>query len=105
MDAWVIWVVLAVILGVAEIFVLTAALGVLGAAALLAAATAALGLPVPLQLVVFGLSSSAGLLVLRPIVLRRLQPPQLKRFGVEALVGKPAYVTSEVTGRDGRVRI
>ncbi|MFI9558553.1 NfeD family protein [Nonomuraea endophytica] len=105
MEDWVIWIILAVVLGVAEIFTLTAALGILGVAALLTAATAALGLPIPLQLLVFTLSSAAGLFTVRPIAMRHIRQPQLKRFGVEALVGKPAYVISEVTGRDGRVRI
>ncbi|NBE98849.1 NfeD family protein [Nonomuraea sp. KC401] len=105
MDEWIIWVILAVVLGVAEIFTLTASLGLLGAAALLTAATAALGLPVPLQLMFFAASSAAGLLVLRPIAMRHMKQPPLPRFGVEALVGKPAYVISEVTGHDGRVRI
>ncbi|MFI6500200.1 NfeD family protein [Nonomuraea typhae] len=105
MEEWVIWIILAVVLGVAEIFTLTASLGLLGAAALLTAATAALGLPIPLQLLVFTLSSAAGLLVIRPIAMRHIRQPQLQRFGVEALVGKSAYVISEVTGRDGRVRI
>ncbi|MEV1244601.1 NfeD family protein [Nonomuraea sp. NPDC052129] len=105
MDEWIIWIILAVVLGVAEIFTVTAALGLLGAAALLTAATAAIGLPVPLQLLVFALSSTAGLIVIRPIAMRHIRQPQLQRFGVEALVGRQAYVLSEVTGRDGRVRI
>ncbi|MEO3891217.1 NfeD family protein [Nonomuraea sp. B5E05] len=105
MDEWIIWIILAVVLGVAEIFTLTASLGLLGAAALLTAATAALGLPVPLQLMFFAASSAAGLLVLRPIAMRHVKQPALQRFGVEALVGKPAYVISEVTGHDGRVRV
>ncbi|MBB6345321.1 NfeD family protein [Nonomuraea muscovyensis] len=105
MDEWVIWVILALVLGVAEIFTLTASLGMLGVAALLTAAGAAIGLPVPLQLLVFALSSTAGLFVVRPLALRHIRQPQLSRFGVEALVGKPAYVLSEVTGRDGRIRI
>ncbi|MER6946655.1 NfeD family protein [Nonomuraea sp. NPDC000554] len=105
MDEWIIWVILAVVLGLAEIFTVTAALGLLGVAALLTAATAAIGLPVPLQLLVFALSSAAGLIVVRPIAIRHIRQPQLQRFGVEALVGKPAYVISEVTGREGRVRI
>ncbi|MCF6472088.1 NfeD family protein [Nonomuraea sp. MG754425] len=105
MDEWVIWVILAVILGVAEIFTLTASLGLLGVAAILTAATAALGLPVPLQLIFFALASTAGLVVLRPIAMRHIKQPELERFGVEALVGKTAYVVSEVTGREGRVRI
>ncbi|MDF5757767.1 NfeD family protein [Spongiactinospora sp. TRM90649] len=106
MDDWVIWLVLAVVLGVAEIFTLTAALGLLGGAALLTTVAAAIGLPVPLQLVVFTISSVAGLVVLRPIVARRhIRQPPLRRFGVEALVGKTAYAVTEVTGRAGRVRI
>ncbi|MEU7001003.1 NfeD family protein [Nonomuraea sp. NPDC046570] len=105
MDEWVIWIVLAVVLGVAEIFTLTTALGLLGSAALLTAVGAALGLPIPLQFILFTLSSAAGLLVVRPIAMRHIRQPQLQRFGVEALVGKPAYVISEVTGREGRVRI
>ncbi|MFI9596935.1 NfeD family protein [Nonomuraea sp. NPDC052265] len=105
MDEWVIWIILAVVLGVAELFTLTAALGLLGVAALLTALTAAVGLPVPLQILVFALSSAAGMVVIRPLAVRHLQQPPLRRFGVEALVGKPAYVVSEVTGRDGRVRI
>ena len=67
MDEWIIWIILAVVLGVAEIFTVTAALGLLGVAAFLTAATAAIGLPVPLQLLVFALSSTAGLIVIRPI--------------------------------------
>ncbi|MEV0830349.1 NfeD family protein [Nonomuraea rubra] len=105
MDEWVIWIILAVVLGVAEIFTLTAALGLLGAAALLTAATAALGLPVPLQLLVFSLASAAALIVIRPIATRHIRQPQVRRFGIEALAGKPAYVVSEITGREGRVRI
>ncbi|MFI0422866.1 NfeD family protein [Spongiactinospora sp. 9N601] len=106
MDDWVIWLILAVVLGVAEIFTLTAALGLLGGAALITTIAAALGLPVPLQLVVFTLASAAGLVLVRPIVARHLrQPPPSQRFGVEALVGQTAYVVTEVTGRTGRVQI
>ncbi|GAA0946769.1 NfeD family protein [Nonomuraea longicatena] len=105
MDEWVIWIILAVVLGVAEIFTLTAALGLLGGAALLTAATAALGLPLPFQLLVFTLASATGLVLVRPLAVRHLRQPPRRRFGIEALVGKPAYVTAEVTGQAGRVRI
>ncbi|MFJ2030818.1 NfeD family protein [Streptosporangium sp. NPDC087985] len=106
MDDWVIWLILAVVLGVAEIFTLTTALGMLGAAALFAAVAAGLGLPVPLQLVVFAATLAAGVAVVRPIARRQLrQASSGKRFGIQALVGKPAYVVREVTGREGRVRI
>ncbi|MFG1948865.1 NfeD family protein [Nonomuraea sp. NPDC048826] len=106
MDGWILWVIAAVLLGVLEIFTLTAALGLLGVASLLTAGAAAIGLPVPLQLLVFALTSTAGLVVIRPIVQRHnIRQPPLTRFGVEALVGKPAYVLSEVTGHSGRIRL
>jgi membrane protein implicated in regulation of membrane protease activity len=34
-----------------------------------------------------------------------MHQPQLERFGVDALVGKRAYVLREVTDRDGLIRI
>ncbi|MDP9864719.1 MULTISPECIES: NfeD family protein [Streptosporangium] len=106
MEDWVIWLVLAVVLGVAEIFTLTTALGLLGGAALFAAIAAGLGLPIPLQLMVFTAALAAGVVAVRPIARRQLQRmPAEQRFGVQALVGKPAYVVREVTGRDGRVQI
>ena len=105
MDLWVIWLIIAVVLGVAEIFTLTTALGLLGGAALIGSASAAIGLTVPLQLVVFAVASTAGVVMLGPIARRHLSAPPRRDFGVDALVGKPAYVLREVTGRDGRVRI
>lgn len=105
MDAWLIWLIVAALLAVAEILTLTAALGMLGAAALVTAGFAALGLPLPLQFLIFTIVATVSVLFLRPIALRHLLQPQTERFGIDALVGKAAYVVSEVTGRDGRVRI
>ena len=103
----VVWIILAAVLGVAEIFTLTAALGLLAVAALAAAGVAALGFGPFAQFAVFAAVSVAGLLVIRPLVKRQLRPrygPQ-HRFGVAALVGRQARVVQEVTGQDGRVRI
>jgi len=105
MEMWLVWLVVAVVLGVVEIFTLTAALGVLGAAALIPAALAALGLPLPIQLVLYAIAATAGVVLVRPIALRHMRTPQLEQFGVDALVGKRAYVVREVTDRDGLVRI
>ena len=99
MAMWVIWLIIAVVLGVAEIFTLTAALGLLGVAALITSALAAIGLPGPLQFLVFAIASAAGIAVLRPIAARQMLRPRLERFGVEALTGRTAYVVHEVTGR------
>ncbi|GLW97487.1 NfeD family protein [Microtetraspora sp. NBRC 16547] len=105
MDSWIIWLVLAAGLGVAEIFTLTAALGLISVAALLTAGVAAIGFPIGIQLVVFIAASVAGVAGVRPIARRHLTQAPARQFGVPALVGRPAYVTQEVTGRDGRVRI
>ncbi|MFD0203342.1 MULTISPECIES: NfeD family protein [Saccharothrix] len=105
MDDWLIWLIFAVVLGVAEIFSLTAALGILGGAALVTAGSAALGLPLPLQLLVFTVVSTVGVVLVRPMAVRHMRRPQLARFGVDALIGTPAYVIQDVTGLDGRVRI
>ena len=103
----IVWVVLAAVLGVAEIFTLTAALGVLAAAALATAGAAALGLGPFAQFATFAAVSIALLVGVRPLLKRQLRPrygPQ-HRFGVAALVGRQARVVQEVTGQAGRVRI
>ncbi|MFJ9542516.1 NfeD family protein [Streptomyces sp. NPDC101225] len=105
MDLWLIWLMIAAVLAVAEIFTLTAALGLLSVAALVTAGSAAVGLPVPLQFLVFATVSTVTVLFVRPIALRHVLQPQTARFGVDALVGKAAHVVSEVTGQGGRVRI
>jgi membrane protein implicated in regulation of membrane protease activity len=105
MELWLIWLVVAVVFGVAEIFTLTAALGVLGAAAAVPAVIAALGLPLVFQLIAFAAAATLGVLLVRPIAVRHMRQPQLERFGVDALVGKRAFVLREVSDRDGLVRI
>ncbi|MFC4941933.1 NfeD family protein [Pseudonocardia sp. GCM10023141] len=105
MAVWIIWLVVAVLLGVAEAFTLTAALGLLGAAALVTSGAAALGLPVTLQLLVFAVAAATGIAVVRPIAARHMRRPQPERFGVDALPGQIAYVLEDVTRRSGTVRI
>lgn len=104
MDLWLVWLIFAVVLVVAELFTLTAVLGVFGGAALVTVG-AAIALPLPVQLLVFALASVVGLVFVRPVALRHMNAPQLERFGVDALVGKPAHVVQEVTGAHGMVRI
>jgi len=90
---------------VAEIFTLTAALGMLSVAAVVTAGGAAIGLPVPFQFLVYAVVATVTVLFVRPIALRHVLQPQVARFGIDALVGKAAYVTSEVTATGGRIRI
>ena len=75
------------------------------ARALGGAVVVAVGLALPVQLIVFTGAAAAGLLLVRPAMYRYAHRPQLERFGVDALVGKPALVLREVTGLDGLERI
>ena len=105
MAEWLIWLILAVALGAAELFTLTAALGILAGAALVTAGLAAVGLPLAGQLAAFTVIAAAGVAVGRPVIRRLTRRPPPRRFGVDALIGRSALVTREVTGLDGRVRI
>jgi membrane protein implicated in regulation of membrane protease activity len=105
MSSWIIWVIVAAVLGAAELLTLTAALGLLSVAALIAAVVAAIGLPAPVQVVVFAVAAVVGMVAVRPLAKRFVQQPPARRFGVQALVGRPARVVQEVTGETGRVRI
>jgi membrane protein implicated in regulation of membrane protease activity len=105
MDVWIIWLMLAALLGIAELFTLSAALGLLGGAAVVTAVAAALGVPVAAQLVVFAASAGGSIWLVRPVVLRHLHQPSAQPFGVEALVGRSAEVVRDVSSRSGTVRI
>jgi len=104
-DAWLAWLIAACALGIAEIFSLTAALGVLGGAALVTAGAAALGLSLTLQLAVFVVAAVAGLAGIAPVARRHLLTARAERFGVDALIGRSAAVTTDISAVGGTVRI
>jgi membrane protein implicated in regulation of membrane protease activity len=105
MESWIVWLILAAVLGVAEIMTTTLAFGLLAVAAAAAAVVGGVGLSLPFQIIAFALAAGAGLGVVRPLAMRHIrQPPPLKS-GTSALVGRSAIVTEEVTALDGRVRI
>ena len=105
MAVWLIWLILATALGVIEMLTLTAALGLLGVAALITSVAAAAGLPLPAQLVVFAAASVAGIVLVRPVIRRHLTRPSIHVFGPAAHAGKTAQVVREIRRDSGRVRI
>ena len=105
MTAWIVWLIVAAALGVAELMTTTFALGIIAVAAVVAAGTSALGLALPFQLLAFVVASGAGLGFVLPIARRHVRQPPLLKTGPAALVGRPAQVLEEVTGQGGRVRI
>lgn len=105
MVAWIVWLIVAAVLGVAELMTTTFALGIIAVAAVFAAAIGAVHLGLPFQLLAFIIASAAGLGFVLPIARRHVKQPPLLKTGPAALVGRSAQVLEEVTGHGGRVRI
>ncbi len=102
---WLTWLLLAVLLGVAEFFTLTLAFGLLAAAATVSAVVAGAGAPMLAQVLAFGVTGAAGLLVVRPIARRHMSRPPLVRDGTDALIGRRAVVTREVSQAHGLIQL
>ena len=105
MESWIVWLVLAALLGVAELMTTTLAFGLLAVAAVAAAIVGVVGLGLPFQLAAFAVAAGAGLGVVRPLAVRHIRQPPVLRTGTSALVGRSATVIEEVTVLTGRVRI
>ncbi|HEY2313956.1 MAG TPA: NfeD family protein [Streptosporangiaceae bacterium] len=105
MGSWIIWLIIAAVLGTIEIATTTLAFGLLGAAALIAAGAGYLGGGAAVQFGAFVLASGLGLGIARPFALRHIRHPPLLRTGTAALVGRTGYVLDEVSDHGGRVRI
>jgi len=105
MVAWIVWLIVAAVLGVTELLTFTFALGLIAIGACVAAGVAVFDVGLPFQLLAFILASGAGLGLVLPIARRHVRQPPLLRTGPAALVGRHAQVLEEVTGHGGRVRI
>ncbi|HEY6294447.1 MAG TPA: NfeD family protein [Streptosporangiaceae bacterium] len=103
--SWIIWLIVAVVLGVAELLTTTLALGLIAVAAVVAAVVGAFHFGLTWQLAAFIVAAGAGLGVVRPIAIRHLKQPPALRTGTAALVGRSAVVLEEVSEHSGRVRI
>jgi membrane protein implicated in regulation of membrane protease activity len=106
MPGLVIWLIVAVLLGIGEL--LTPGFffaGPIAVAAVAAAVVAGVGGGVIVQLLVFIGIALASLAVLRPIARRHVHMPALTRTGTAALVGSKALVLQRVDANGGRVRL
>jgi membrane protein implicated in regulation of membrane protease activity len=102
---WVVWLIAAVLLGVAELMTGTLALAFVAVGALAAALTGGLGGDVAIQLAAFVVVSVAGVVLIRPLGLRRLRRRPALRTGTAALVGQTGLVLADVSPHSGRIRI
>jgi len=101
---WVVWLVLAGGLLLAEVLTLTFVLGLLSVAAGLTAIAAVLDAPVAAQIAVFGVSSAVLFVLVRPFERRHNQAPAIST-GTAALTGRTAVVTEAITDHGGRVKL
>src|ERR1022692_1069137 len=81
MGIWIVWLIAAAVLGVAELVTMTLALGLIAVGAVAAAGVGAAGGNGVLQFGAFIVASLAGVVGGRPIALRHPKPPPLLRNG------------------------
>ena len=105
MPAWLIWLIAAGVLAIAEALSLDLFLLMLAGAALATAGAAALGAPVAVQVGVFAITALGMVAVVRPLAKRRLALSSGERTGIEGLKGRNAVVVRTVDQHGGRVRL
>ena len=108
MDAqwWLIWMGIALVAGVMEIFTLGLVFAMVAGGALAAALVAGLTGSAIASVLAFAVSTGLLMLVVRPPLLtysRRTGPPAA--LGIEALIGRQAEVLETVTPRGGQVKL
>ena len=105
MVSWIVWLIVAAVLGVAELVTMTFAFGLIAVAAVVAAVVGVFHLDLAVQLAAFVVAAGAGLGFVRPVAIRHIKQPPALRTGAAALVGRSAIVLEEVNEHSGRVRI
>jgi len=105
LDPWAVWLGLAMVLGVAELFSLDLILLMLAAGAIVGMVVGLLQLPVALQIIAAVGAAVAALSLVRPSVVKRLHEGPTLVLGHEALVGRQALVVERVSCDGGQVRI
>ena len=104
--AWVVWVGLAALLGMAELVSLDLVLAMLAVGALAGGVTAALGAGVAAQVIVAGVTSVAMLALVRPSLVARLHAGPDLVLGTGKLLGQRAVVTKRITGLEvGQIKL
>jgi membrane protein implicated in regulation of membrane protease activity len=101
MDAWVLWLIAAVVFAVAEIVNTSFYLFPFSIGAAGAALVALLGAGTPIAIVVFAVLTAVSFGVLRPIARRHLSTPPEIRTGTAALIGRTAVVLERIANDEG----
>lgn len=101
MDAWVIWILVAVAFGIGEVLTTTFVLAPFSAGALVAALVAAIGGGAVGSWLTFLVISLLMLWVVRPIARAHMRMPAQLRTGTAALIGKRAIVLERIANDEG----
>ncbi|GAA2197149.1 NfeD family protein [Sinomonas flava] len=105
-NAWMVWLVLALVLGGIEMLSLSLVFIMLSGGALAGLVTALLGGPVWLQGVVFAAVSVGMVAFVRPVAMRHMRPGiEDVRTNIDRLVGSSATVLEAVDSAHGLVKI
>ncbi|HEX3825286.1 MAG TPA: NfeD family protein [Mycobacteriales bacterium] len=106
MDAWLVWLIIAVVLAIAEVLTLTLVLGMIAGGAAAAGIIGALGAPIVAQVITFGVVDALLLGLVLPAARRHRHTPASIRTGTAKLIGTRAMALSDINTADGgRVRI
>jgi membrane protein implicated in regulation of membrane protease activity len=101
MDAWVLWLIAAVVFAVAEVVNLSFFLFPFSIGAAGAALVALAGAGTPVAVVVFAVLTAVSFGIVRPIARRHLRTPPQIRTGTAALVGTTAIVVERIANDEG----
>lgn len=101
MDAWIVWLLAACLLGIGEMHQGGFYLAPFAIGAALAAVVGLLGVGVLLSTIVFVAASGIVFGTLRPVARRHRRLPPAIRTGAAALVGKPAIVIERIANGEG----
>jgi membrane protein implicated in regulation of membrane protease activity len=101
MSAWVLWLIVACVLGFGELHNRGFFLGPFALGALAGAIVSVAGAGAAASLVAFVLVSILVLLMLRPLAVRHRRLPPPMRSGAAALVGQDAVVLERIANREG----
>ncbi len=107
MEYWHIWVIIAVILVIIEVFTASFAVICFSIGALFSAVAAYFELSLTWQIALFTVGSLLCLSIIRPLILKTLHANEkIKNTNADALIGKEAEVVETIAGRKaGRVKI
>jgi len=101
MDAWLIWILVAVAFGIGEVLTTSFVLAPFSVGALVAALVAVIGAGTVVSWLTFLVVSLLTLWVVRPIARSHMRMPAQLRTGTAALIGRRAIVLERIANDEG----